>query len=95
MLTLRCPNTYHRRTVRLYPSSTPKGYRKYGSSVYSLYEKCVSECGSLESKGGQSLLAAEDQLISDIGKLCGKLGLSKPSFGVSDSGYNEIDVDPR
>ena len=77
------------------PSTTPKGYKKYASSVHTLYEKAAGECNSLESKDGQALFDAEEQLIADIGKLCGKLGITEPSYGVSSSGYNEIDVDPR
>ena len=77
------------------PSKTPKGYRKYGTSVHDLYSQCVSEHSSLDSKSGQELLDAEDALIADVAKLCGKLGITVPSYTVNDKSYNEIDVDPR
>ncbi len=77
------------------PSKTPKGYRKYGASVHDLYSQCVSGRSGLDSKSGTALLNAEDALIANVSKLCGKLGISAPSYAVSDKSYNQIDVDPR
>lgn len=77
------------------PSTPPGGYKKYGSAVWDLYNKTNNEYNSLDSKSGETLLAANTQIMGDILSLCGKLGISKPSFGVNADNYNEIDVDPR
>lgn len=59
------------------------GYKKYGSEVWALYDKCRNE---LKSPG--------EQLKTDIEKLCNALCIKKPNWRVNyEKGSNEIYVD--
>ena len=73
----------------------PEGYRQYGSAVWDLYNKAVSECNSLLSIDSTDVLyAANIQLKADIEQLCGIFGIGVPNWRVNyESNSNEIYVD--
>lgn len=59
------------------------GYRKYGSEVWALYNRCRDE---LKTPG--------EQLKGDIERLCSALSINKPNWRVNyEKGSNEIKVD--
>ena len=77
------------------PTVPPGGYRKYGQSVWDLYNMAVSERNALLSIGGtDSLKAANNRLKSHIEQLCSIFGIGAPNWRVNyESNSNEIYVD--